>query len=163
MPKTRGYVAKELATRYLAGEKEILPRLAMLLESDNPRVRGAALRRLEACGPDATMQYLSGVVKLLNDPEEFVRMRAVSTIAKATDTAEAKAAVLESNLKNEATETMSPNSMPSVTQALLFREGTSLAADPFDAGIDEELVRSALEKFITLDPAGNRPLLGNGA
>lgn len=162
-PKARRIFAGELAKRYQAGEKDILPRLAKLLESNNPRLRSAACRALEACGPDATLQYLSGVAKLLNDPEEFVRMRAVSTIARASESPETKAAVLESNLKNEASETMSPNSVASVTQALLFRDGSTLASDPFDAGINEEIVRSALDKFITLDPAGNRPLMGNGA
>lgn len=162
-PKARRFYAAELGQRYQAGEKEILPRLAKLMESDNPRLRGAALRGLEACGPDATLQYLSGVAKLLNDQEEFVRMRAVSTMTKASETPETKAAVLKSNLDHEDTETMSPNSVPSVTQALLFGEDSPLASNPFDAGIDEELVRDALEKFITLDPAGNRPLLGNRA
>jgi HEAT repeat protein len=162
-PKARRFYAAELGQRYQAGEKEILPRLAKLMESDNPRLRGAALRGLEACGPDATLEYLSGAVKLLNDKEEFVRMRAVSTIAKATDSADTKAAVLQSNLDNEDTETMSPNSLPSVTQSLLFREGSLLTSDPFDAGIDPDLVRDALEKLITMDPAGNRPLLGNRA
>jgi len=162
-PKTRHIYARELAKRYRGGDKTILPKLGELLKSDNPRLRDAACHALEHCGPDATMQYLAGVAKLLNDKNEFVRMRAASAMAKATDTPEAKTAILRSNLDNEDTETMSPNSLPSVTQAVLFGEGTSLASNPFDAGIDEELVRSALEKFLTLDPAGNRPLLGNGA
>lgn len=162
-PKARRFYATELGQRYQAGEADILPRLAKLMDSDNPRLRGSALRGLEACGPDATLQYLAGVAKLLNDEEEFVRMRAVSTIAKATESADTKAVVLKSNLDHEASETMSPNSVPSVTQALLFREGSALTSAPFDAGIDEELVRTALEKFITLDPAGNRPLMGNRA
>lgn len=162
-PKTRHIFARELAKRYSAGEKDILARLGALLKSDDPRVRDAACHALEHCGPDATMQYLSGVAKLLNDENEFVRMRAASAMAKASASAETKAAVLRSNLDNEDTETMSPNSLPSITQAVLFSEGSTLASEPFDAGIDEELVRSALEKFITLDPAGNRPLLGNNA
>lgn len=161
MPKMRGSVAGELAKRYLAGEKDILPRLAKLLESDNPRLRAAACRALEACGPDATMQHLSGVAKLLNDDQEFVRMHAVSAMAKATDSPEMKAAVLQSNLDHPDTETMSPNSVGSVTQSILFGQDSALSQNPFDAGIDHELVRSALEKLITLDPAGNRPLLGN--
>lgn len=162
-PKARHIYARELAKRYNNGEKAILPKLGELLKSDNPRLRDAACHALEHCGPDATMQHLAGVAKLLNDENEFVRMRAASAMAKATNTPEAKAAVLQSNLDNEDTETMSPNSLPSVTQAVLFGEGSSLASKPFDAGIDEELVREALEKFLTLDPAGNRPLLGNRA
>jgi len=160
-PKMRRIVAQELAKRYKAGEKDILLRLAKLLESDNPRLRGAACRGLEACGPDATMQYMSGVAKLLNDKEEFVRMRATATIAKATQTPEIQAAVLRSTLNHEDTETMSPNNVPAVTQGALFNKGSKLTTDPFDAGIDDELVRDALEKLITLDPAGQRPLLGN--
>ncbi|MFK7790786.1 MAG: HEAT repeat domain-containing protein, partial [Phycisphaeraceae bacterium] len=162
-PKMRRAVAGELAKRYQAGEKDILPRLAKLLESENPRERGGACRALEACGPDATMQYLSGVAKLLNDDYEFVRMRAVATIAKATDSAEMKAAVLQSNIEHLDTETMSPNSVGSITQSVLFGADSLLASKPFDAGIEHELVRDALEKLITLDPAGNRPLLGNKA
>ena len=69
------------------------------------------------------MQYLAGVAKLLNDKNEFVRMRAASAMAKASASADTKAAVLQSNLDNEDTETMSPNSLPSVTQAVLFGEG----------------------------------------
>jgi HEAT repeat protein len=162
-PKARHIFARELAKRYNRGEKDILPKLGALLKSDDPRERDAACHALEHCGPDATMQYLAGVAKLLNDKNEFVRMRAASAMAKASASAATKAAVLQSNLDNEDTETMSPNSLPSVTQAVLFGEGSSLASDPFDAGIDDELVRSALEKFITLDPAGNRPLMGNRA
>lgn len=160
-PKARRIFASELAERYLAGEKDIAPRFANLLQSENPRLREAACRGLLACGPDVTLHYLSGVVKLLNDEQEFVRMRAVEAIAKATNSSETRSAVLRSNLDHQHTETMSPNSVPSVTQALLFGEGSALASNPFDAGIDAELVRDALEKFITLDPAGNRPLLGN--
>lgn len=163
MPKTRYAIAGELAKRYLAGENDILPRLAKLMESDDPRLRAAALSALEACGADATLQYLAGVAKLLNDKEEFVRMRAVATMTKASESVDTQAAVLKSNLDHEASETMSPNSVPSVTQALLFNAGSALASKPFDAGIDPEVVRSALEKFLTLDPAGNRPLMGNRA
>ncbi|MGB0768583.1 MAG: HEAT repeat domain-containing protein, partial [Phycisphaeraceae bacterium] len=54
------------------------------------------------------------------------------------------------------------NSLPSVTQRVLFMEGSALLTDPFDAGIDHELVRSGLEKLLTMDPAskltGNRLL-----
>jgi len=160
-PKARHQFARELARRYEAGEKDILPRLATLLESDNPRLRSAACRALKACGPDATLQYMSGVVKLLNDEQEFVRMRAVETVSNATQDADIQALVLRSTISHEGSETMSPNSMPAVTQGALFVEGSPLTTEPFSAGIDEGLVRDALEKLLTLDPAGSRPLLGN--
>jgi HEAT repeat protein len=162
-PKARHIFARELAKRYINGEESILPKLGDLLNSDNPRVRDAACVALEACGPDATIQHLSGIAKLLSDENEFVRMRAASAMAKASATPQTKSAVLKSNLANEATETMSPNSLASVTQSVLFGAESALVSDPFRAGIDEDLVRDALEKLLTLDPAGNRPLMGNRA
>ncbi|MGB0768638.1 MAG: DUF6288 domain-containing protein, partial [Phycisphaeraceae bacterium] len=84
-PKHRHNYARELASRYSKGETDILPRLGELLKSEDPRVRDAACVGLEACGPDATIQYLAGVAKLLNDENEFVRMRAASAMARATD------------------------------------------------------------------------------
>ncbi len=161
MPKTRNAVAVELARRYLAGEKDILPRLAELLVSDNPRLREAACRALQACGPDATLQYMSGVAKLLNDEQEFVRMSAVQTITQASQSVQTQAAVLQTTIGHRDSETMSPNSVASITQAALFAAGSKLATSPFDAGLDEDLVHDALEKILTLDPAGNRPLLGS--
>lgn len=159
-PKHRGIFARELGKRYRAGEKEILPRLAGLLESDNPRLRGAACRALEACGPDATLQYLSGVARLLNDPEEFVRMHASSAVAKASESEESQVALLKTAI-DDSVETMSPNSTQSVIQGAVFTKDNKLATKPFESGLDDKLVRAALEKLLTLDPAGNRPLMGS--
>ena len=158
-PKARNWIAKELGNRYKAGEKDILPRLVSLLESDNPRLRSAAARGLMYCGSDATVQHLSKLIPLLRDDEEFVRMRAAEAIARASDDTKAQVALLEATVDGSV-ETMSPNSLQSTTQGLVFSGDSKLAQTPFESGLDDELVEAALAKLITLDPAGNRPMLG---
>lgn len=161
MPKTRGQVAKELAKRYKAGEKGILPRLAELLKSDDARLRDAACIGLAACGPDASLQYMSGVAKLLSDPAEFVRIQAATTMAAAANDREIQEALLKATAADDNNTAGAPTSLSSVTQHLLFGNDSVLAKSPFEAGFDEELVRNALEKLITLDPTGARSMLSS--
>jgi len=159
-PKARGQYARELGKRYLAGEKEILPRLAKLLESDEPRLRGSACRGLAACGADATLQYMSKVAKLLDDPKEFVRMQAMVTMTKASDSQETQLALLNATVAERDDETASPNNFPAWVQNPLFgMKDRKLAESPFEAGFDEQLVQAALEKLLELDPIGNRGFL----
>lgn len=157
-PKARGQYARELGKRYLAGEKAILPRLAELLESDEPRLRDAGCLGLAACGSDATLQYMSKVARLLDDPAEFIRMQAARTMTEASESDETQLALLNALAADEGQYAMSPNSLRGLIQNL-FKTETDLATSPFDAGFDSELVRSALEHVIDLDPAGNRPFL----
>ncbi len=157
-PKARGQYARELGRRYLAGEEDVLSRLAALLESDEPRLRDSGCLGLAACGPDATLQYMSKVARLLDDPNEFVRMQAARTMTKASDSDETQLALLNALAADAGHYAMSPNSLRGQIQNL-FKTESDLAKSPFEAGFDSELVRSALEKVIDLDPAGNRPFL----
>ena len=159
-PKARGQYAHELGERYLAGETEILPRLVKLLESDEPRLRGSGCRGLAACGADATLQYMSKVAKLLDDPKEFVRMQAMVTMTNASDSPETQLAVLNATVAERDDETVSPNNFSSWAQSPLFgRQDSRLAETPFEADFDEDLVQAALEKLLDLDPIGNRGFL----
>ena len=161
MPKARRIFATELGRRYRAGEKDILPRLAELLQSDNPRLRASACIGLREAGKDAALQYMSGVAKLLKDKQEFVRMQAVRTMVTASGAnPQTQEALLRTTVVEDPRMSMSPNSLPSLAQSVLFGNETKLATSPFDAGFDEQLVRRTLEQLITLDPAGNRGLLG---
>ena len=158
-PKARGQVAEELGVRYSAGDKQILPRLAALMQSGDARLRDGACRGLRACGTDATLEYLSAVAKLLNDPEEFVRMQAADTMASASNSPQTQLALLKATVAEDESKTMSPNSLSANMQSALFGGQTTLADSPFEAGLDDELVEAALEKLITLDPTGNRGML----
>lgn len=159
-PKARGLYAAELGKRYQAGEKEILPRLAALLESDEPRLRDSGCRGLAMCGADATLQYMSKVARLLNDPKEFVRMQAERTMSRASGSPDTQLALLKATVAKRDDETMSPNNFPAWVQSPLFgKQDSKLAESPFDAGFDEELVQAALEKLLDLDPIGNRGFL----
>lgn len=160
-PKARAQIAGELAKRYKAGETEILPRFVELLSSDNARLRGAACVGLALCGPDETLKHMSGVARLLADPHEFVRMQAARTMSKASSGMDTQIALLKATIADDANYALSPNSLPAFTQNALFGNDTKLATRPFDAGIDEELVQAALEKLITLDPTGNRGMMGS--
>lgn len=159
-PKTRHILARELAKRYQAGETDILPRLVELLKSDNPRIRDAASHGIQACGRDAILQYMSQVIPLLKDEQEFVRMQAAKTIAVASDNTEAQKALLRATIDEDMSQTMGPNSLPNITQGI-FIGNSNLAKSPFQAGLDAELVEAALEKMIVLDPTGNRGLIGS--
>ena len=158
-PKARGQYARELGKRYLAGEEEILPRFAKLLDSDQPRLRDSGCMGLAACGPDATLQYMSKVARLLDDPAEFIRMQAARTMSQASDSAETQLALLNATNAPNGEYSMSPNSLRAFTQKM-FSGDSKLATSPFDAGFDKKLIESAMQKVLELDPAGNRPFLG---
>ncbi|NNC90846.1 MAG: hypothetical protein HKN82_20530, partial [Akkermansiaceae bacterium] len=150
-PKVRGIFARELAKRYHAGEKEIVPRVVSLLQSEEPRFRDGALRTLGACGNDVVLENLSKLTPLLSDPKDFVQITAVRVISKATDAGDTQLAMLKATV--EEPQAVSPNSVGNSTQYALFAKDNVLSETPFEAGFDEELVRQALEDLILLDPA----------
>ncbi|MFT7515067.1 MAG: HEAT repeat protein [Candidatus Omnitrophota bacterium] len=158
-PKARGQVATELSKRYQAGEKEILPRLAKLLDHEDARMREGACRGLLACGNDAALQYQSKIITLLDAPEEFVRISAVKALGEITTSKESQVAILKATTKDFEHMGASPNNLGYYAQSVLFKGDHSLANAPFDAGFDEELVQQALEKLLVLDPMGNRPFV----
>ncbi len=160
-PNTRDAIAKNLAARYAAGEKEVLPRLTELLSSDDARFRQGAILALTYCGPEATLQYMSGVAKLLHDPHEFVRIQAAQAMAKASNSPEIQAALLKAVVEDPNANDMSPNNFSHALQGLLFGGNTELATKPFDAGLDQDLVYQALERILTLDPAGGGGLMSS--
>ncbi len=153
-PKARENIAKELGKRYQAGEKEIVPKLVALLDRPEPRFRDGALRALGACGKDAVLGSLSGVIKCIEDPEDFVRITAVKVVSNATDSKEAQLAMLNATVREP--QAIAPNSVRNITQSVLFANDHPLANTPFEAGFDELLVRQALEACILTDPAGAR-------
>ena len=160
-PKARGQVAAELAKRYQAGEKEIVPRLAQLMDQEDARTRDGACAGLIACGKDAALQYQSKIIGLLDAPEEFVRIRALNTLGKITIGPDAQVAMLKATAREFTYMGAAPNSLRSHAQSVLFKGEHELAKSPFEAGYDEELVQVALEKLIALDPMGNRPFLAH--
>ena len=159
MPKERELFAAELGKRFLAGEKEILPRLVKLLDSEEPRFRDGALHALAACGPDSVLGVLSKVTKLLDDPKDFVRITAVKVIAKSTASEDTQLAMLKATVDEP--RTMAPNSIRNFTQVPLFGDNSKLADSPFEAGFEEELVTRALEGVILLDPVGGKGFLSS--
>jgi len=150
-PKVRGIFARELAKRYKAGEKEIVPGVVALLTSKEPRFRDGALRTLGACGSDVVLQNLSKLSPLLSDPMDFVKITAVKVISKATDAADTQLAMLNATVQEP--DALSPNGVRNVTQYALFGKDNPLANTPFESDFEEALVRQALEDLITLDPA----------
>jgi HEAT repeat protein len=153
-PKARASVAQTLGKRFLDGEKEILPRLVSLLDHEDPRFRDGALRALGSCGNDVVLENLSKISKLLEDPEDFVRITAVKVISKATDDKDTQLAMLEATVAEP--KTVAPNSVRNATQGVLFGKDHPLARSPFDAGFDESLVRQALEAVMLTDPDGTK-------
>jgi len=153
-PKFRSHVAKELGKRFQAGEKEIAPRLVKLLESKDARFRDGTLRALEACGGDTVLSHLSKVIKLLDDPKDFVRITAVKVISKSTDDKESQLAILKATVAEP--RLVAPNSVRNASQTALFTKATKLGDTPFESGFDEELVRQAIEDVLVLDPVGGR-------
>jgi hypothetical protein len=83
-PNMRRAIAGELGKRFKAGETGIAAKAAALLESPDARIRHGATITLAACGADSVIGAMPKVVKLLDDPAEFVRMGAVGAIAGAT-------------------------------------------------------------------------------
>ncbi|MBT3202326.1 MAG: HEAT repeat domain-containing protein, partial [Phycisphaerales bacterium] len=158
-PKVRRIIAGELGKRYKAGEKDILPRLAKLLESDKARFRGGACRGLAACGTDATLKYMSKVARLLKDPQEFVRMQALVTMSRASESTDTKLAMLNATAADHENMACGPNNLRTYAQSPLFKGDNKLANSPFDAGFDEKLIQATLERLILLDPMGNRPFI----
>ncbi|NNC90299.1 MAG: HEAT repeat domain-containing protein, partial [Akkermansiaceae bacterium] len=138
---------------YHAGEKEIVPRVVSLLQSEEPRFRDGALRTLGACGNTVVLENLSKLIPLLRDPEDFVQITAVKVISKATDAEDTQLAMLQATI--EEPQAVSPNSVGNASQYALFMKDNVLANTPFAAGFDEELVRQALEDLILMDPAHN--------
>ena len=152
-PKMRGIVARELAKRFQAGEKEIVPRLVRLLEHDEPRMRDGACRALSACGADSVLANLSKVTKLLDDPKDFVRITAVKVISKNTDAEETQLAMLNATIADP--QLVAPNSVQTSAQKALFAKDNLLSKAPFEAGFDEGLILKSLEKLLRLDPVAN--------
>ena len=149
-PKTRAQIARELGKRYQAGEIAIAGRLAALLTHKTARYRCGAVQGLAACGKDAALPQLSKISDLLEDPHDFVRISAARAMAKITSSKESQQEMLQATV--DSYKAVAPNSVTNTTQKLLFNNETLLAANPFGAGIDPDLVKKALEKAIQLDP-----------
>jgi len=158
-PKVRRIIAGELGKRYKAGEKKILPRVAKLLESEKSRFRGGACRALAACGTDATLKYMSKVARLLKDPQEFVRIQALVTMSRASESTDTKLAMLNATVTDHENMACGPNNLRTYAQSPLFKGDNKLANSPYEAGFDEKLIQAALERLILLDPMGNRPFI----
>jgi HEAT repeat protein len=159
IPVGRTRIADELGKRYLAGEAEILPKLLELLNHEQPRFRDGALAAIRACGENIVLENLTQIILLLDDPHDFVRIRAFKVMSHATGKPEVRLAMVKS-LQNPG-EASEPNSLGNTAQSILFATDTELANSPFTAGLDPDLVRTALENVLLLDPAGNRPFLGS--
>ena len=149
-PKTRAQIARELGKRYKAGESAIAGRLVTLLNHKTARYRCGAVQGLAACGKDAALPQLSKISDLLEDPHDFVRISAARAMAKITSSKESQQEMLQATV--DSYKAVAPNSVTNTTQNLLFNNETLLAANPFGAGIDPDLVKQALEKAIQLDP-----------
>ena len=90
-PGARRKYGMELGKRHLNGDKEVLPGIVKLLESDNPHYVDGALRALMHCGKDAMLANLSKVTPHLTDQPDFVQILAARTIAKAGQQEDRKA------------------------------------------------------------------------
>lgn len=166
-PVMRRNIAKELGKRYGAGEKAIPAKALPLLASPDARVREGACLTLSACGADSVVENLSGVVALLKDEKEFVRMAAAQTIGAATQPGDPKreVALLQSAGEDYLGITMDHGNVRNVVKDIFFskpRRGEKvqpslLNTEPFKAGYDEEVVRLGLEKIVTMDPQGITP------
>jgi HEAT repeat protein len=166
-PVMRRSIARELGKRYVAGEKAILAKMLPLLSSPDARVRDGACQTLSACGTDPVLENLSQVVAMLKDEKEFVRMTAAQTIGTATAPGDNKRelALLQAAAEDYPGITMDHGNVRNVVKNVLFaapKKGEKvqpalLSTEPFKAGYDEELVRTALEKIVTMDPQGTVP------
>ncbi len=158
-PVQRDRIAKELGTRFQAGESTIPASLLELLTHEQPRFRDGALAALRACGENIVLENLTKIIPLLDDPHDFVRIRAIRVLDHATTQKDVQVAML--NAMKRPGDTLEPNSLGNTAQSILFGSDTDLANSPFTAGLDPALVRNALEHVLLLDPAGNRPVLGS--
>jgi len=166
-PVMRRNIAKELGKRYVAGEKAILSQILPLFASPDARVRDGACQTLSACGTESVLENLSKVTALLKDDKEFVRMSALSTIGGATEPGDPRreVALLGSVAEDYAGLTMDHGNVRNVVKDILFskpRRGDKvkpslLNTEPFKAGYDEDVVRTALERIVTMDPQGMTP------
>lgn len=166
-PVVRKGLAKELGRRFAAGETDIPGKVLQLLASAEARAREGACLTLTSCGTDTVLSNLSGIAKLLNDKAEFVRMTAISTIAGATKPGDSKRELMLLKMAVGEFPDASCDIANVVTacKAALFsgdkkkdaEQVSKLATTPFEAGYDRELVRSAFEKIITMDPGGVAP------
>jgi len=167
-PNMRRALAGELGKRYAAGEKDILEKILPLLASDEGRMRDGACKTLSACGADEVLANMSKVVAMLKDDAEFVRMQAAKTIGGATEPGEEKRelALLNATVDEYAGMTMDNGNVRNAVKSVLFarrRRGSKgadlskLGTAPFQAGYDEDLVRLAMEKIVTMDPQGTVP------
>ena len=165
-PNMRRALAAELGKRYAAGEKEILKKIVPLLGNEEARMRDGACKALSACGTDPVLANMSKVVAMLNDDAEFVRMQAARSIGGATEPGEEKRelAMLNATVDEYAGMTMDNGNVRNAIKGVLFprRRGKGpdlgkLTSSPFQAGYDEELVRLAMEKIVTMDPQGTVP------
>lgn len=162
-PNIRRSIAKELGKRFNAGENDIIPKVVALLSSTDARAREGACYTLTACGSDHVLANLSKIASLLDDPAEFVRMTAVKTMSMATDVKQ-PGKELELLLKAAVDDydgiTMDHGNVRTAVKNALFGgkkqdvKSSALYSNPFQMGFDPELVRSALENIITLDPSG---------
>lgn len=155
-PNMRRGISAELGKRFKAGEAGIVPKITALLESPDARVRDGACLSIVACGTDSTLGALSKLAKLLDDPAEFVRMSAINAIAstsppgdRSRDEMLLKAACVEYPAMS-----VDISNVRTAVKNNLLAAGSKLGTDPFSAGYDRELVRSALERLITMDPGG---------
>lgn len=159
MPKHRERVAQELGKRYQAGEKAIASRLMKLLDHEDARYRDGALHGLGACGSEVVMQSLSSIIKRLDDSHDFVRITAVKVVSTASDREDVQQSVLQAVVEKPTA--VAPNGVRNAAQSAWFSKDSKIATSPFDAGLDEELVRESLEQMLTLDPVGNRGFLNS--
>lgn len=157
-PKRRFELIEELGKRYAAGEKDIPSKVLPRLASDSARMREGACRTLGACGDDVVLANLSKIAKLLDDEQEIGRIAAVEVIGNATKPGDKRR---DLTLLVTAAEDFpgmtadNANLIHAVKELLLdTKVGQNLIlTSPFKTGYDEDLVRTALAKIVTMDPS----------
>jgi|GEM_PF-687704 len=167
-PNMRRALADELGKRYAAGQKDITSKLLQKLSSDEARMRDGACLALSSCGDDVVLANLSKIVAMLKDNAEFVRMTAARTIGKATEPGDSKREVelMKAAVDDYEGMTIDLGNVKTAVKDVIFagkkkggaESGTLLASEPFKAGYDEDLVRNALERIVTMDPQGTVPV-----
>jgi len=165
--RRRQFYCPELARRYLGGETNILARLKSLLSSPKARERDAAIQAISACGRDVAKPLLPQLARLVMDPEEFVRVAAVNAIGKAvqvpgskvgrrgmwsSDLGEALTPLLKAALTEFENDTTDIGNTHNALQQVLLSTDNPFARDPFNCGVEEELVTKVLERFFRMDP-----------